>query len=47
MDLGGAEIVPIATRELFNDELIQYCLQILEVGHVTAGTEDGVVTDSL
>jgi hypothetical protein len=45
--LGRAELVPVAGRELLDDELVEHALQVLEVGHVAARAERGVVADGL
>jgi hypothetical protein len=45
--LGRAELVPVAGRELLDDELVEHALQILKVGHVAARAKRGVVADGL
>lgn len=42
MNLGRTQIMAILSGEFFNDKFIQNLLDVLEVGHIATGADDGV-----
>lgn len=47
MDLSWSKGVLILLGKLLDDEVIQQRSNVLEVGHVPRGTENGVITNSV
>ena len=45
VDFRGAKRVAILSGEFINDELVENCLDILEVRHVASSANDSVVSD--
>lgn len=47
MHLGRPERVPVSRCKLVGDELVENALDVLEVAHVAARTDDRVFSDSV
>lgn len=47
MDLGRSKSMFILLGKFLDDEVVQQRLDVLEVGHVPGGTENGVITDGM
>ena len=47
MDFGWPKDVFVLPGEFLNDKIIQQRLDVLEVGHVPRGTENGMVTNGV
>jgi hypothetical protein len=47
VDLCGAESVSVLGGVFFDGEFVEEGLDVLEIGHVASGTDDGVVPDGM